>query len=449
MVHLSCLSGKEQMMERVIEIPYKPRKIWNDVLHPNLDAHRFAVLVAHRRFGKTVGTVNQIIKRALLNDKPSPIYAYIAPFRNQAKKIAWSYLKFYTSTIPDVKVNESELYVELPSLHPNREGAKIYVIGADKPDALRGLYFDGVVMDEYAQIKPNIFGEIIRPALADRNGWAIFIGTPHGQNQFYEIYQKALVTDGWYCACYRADETGILSDEELAAIREEIEPEEYRQEMLCDFTASNFNVLIPIDLIGASVTKYVEPSDYKLAPLVFGVDVARFGNDSSCLCKRKGKVVYPLQRFKGLDNMTLASQIAFIASEEQPDAIFIDAGRGEGVIDRLRQLGIRNVVEVNFGSSARDNERYMNKRAEMWTGVRNFLREGGSLPDDVDLKTELSAVEYSITEQGKMKLESKEKIKEKIGRSTDGADSLALTFAHPVMPKRLDVIVGKRFAKRR
>ncbi len=405
--------------------------------------------MAHRRFGKTVGTINQIIKRALLNGKPSPIYAYIAPFRNQAKKIAWSYLKYYTSTIPGVKVNESELYIEFPSIHSNREGAKVYIIGADKPDALRGLYFDGVVLDEYAQIKPELYGSIIRPALSDRDGWAIFIGTPHGQNQFYEVYQKALATDGWYAASYRADETGILPPEEIEAIKSEIEPEEFRQEMLCDFTASNFNVLIPIDLVTQATAKHVNTEDYKYSPLVYGVDVARFGNDSSCLCKRRGKIVYPLKRFKGLDNMTLASQIAFIASEDKPDAIFIDAGRGEGVIDRLRQLGVRNVIEVNFGSSARDNTRYLNKRAEMWTETRNYLKDGGSLPDDVDLKTELSAVEYSITEQGRMKLESKEKIKEKIGRSTDGADSLALTFAHPVMPTRLDGIIGQVFAKRR
>ena len=405
--------------------------------------------MAHRRFGKTVGTINQIIKRALLNGKPSPIYAYIAPFRNQAKKIAWSYLKYYTSTIPGVKVNESELYIEFPSIHSNREGAKVYIIGADKPDALRGLYFDGVVLDEYAQIKPELYGSIIRPALSDRDGWAIFIGTPHGQNQFYEVYQKALATDGWYAASYRADETGILPPEEIEAIKSEIEPEEFRQEMLCDFTASNFNVLIPIDLVTQATAKHVDPEDYKYSPLVYGVDVARFGNDSSCLCKRRGKIVYPLKRFKGLDNMTLASQIAFIASEDKPDAIFIDAGRGEGVIDRLRQLGVRNVIEVNFGSSARDNTRYLNKRAEMWTETRNYLKDGGSLPDDADLKTELSAVEYSITEQGRMKLESKEKIKEKIGRSTDGADSLALTFAHPVMPTRLDGIIGQVFAKRR
>lgn len=436
------------MMAKVIKIPYTPRPIWRNDLHPKLDKHRFSVLVAHRRFGKTVGTVNQIIKRAIINDKPSPIYAYIAPYRNQAKKIAWAYLKFYAGVIPDVKINESELFIELPSLHEGREGAKIYIIGADKPDALRGLYFDGVVLDEYAQIKPNIFGEIIRPALADRNGWAIFIGTPRGQNQFYDIYQTALKTEGWFAALYRCDETGVLPEEEIKAIQNEVDPEVFRQEMLCDFSASCFNVLIPIDLISKATTKYVNPADYRNAPLIFGVDVARFGNDSSCLCQRKGKIVYPLQRFKGLDNMELADQIAFIAAEKNPDAIFIDGGRGEGVIDRLRQLGLMGVIEVNFGGAARDSENYKNKRAEMWFEMRNYLRSGGSIPNDSDLKTELSTPEYFLTEQGKYQLESKKDVKEKIGRSTDGADSLALTFAQKIVSKRMIGLV-KPFARRR
>lgn len=435
--------------DNIITIPYTPRPIWRDVLHKELDKHRFSVLVAHRRFGKTVGAINQIIKRALINNLPSPIYAYIAPFRNQAKKIAWSYLKYYTSVIPNVKVNESDLVIELPSLHKGRDGAKIYIIGADNPDALRGLYFDGVILDEYAQIKGNIFGEILRPALADRGGWAIFIGTPHGQNQFYEIYKKALATDGWYTAKYRADETGVLSDEEINAIKQEIEPEEFRQEMLCDFSASNFNVLIPIDLVSNAVDKHINESDYRHSPLIFGLDVARFGNDSSCLCIRRGKVVYQLHRFKGLDNMDLASQIAFLINDKRPDAVFVDSGRGEGVIDRLKQLGMLNIIEVNFGSSPINSERYLNKRAEMWAEIRNFLKDGGTLPNDSDLKTELTAVEYSITEQGKLKLESKEKIKEKIGRSTDGADSLALTFAQPVIPRQMQDLLGQPFARRR
>lgn len=433
-----------------IVIPYTPRPIWKETIHPSLEKYRFAVIVAHRRFGKTVGNVNHLIKSALLSDKPSPVFVYLGPFRNQAKMIAWSYLKYYTSVIPNRKVNESELYIEMPTKHIGRPGARIYVIGADNPDSLRGIYIDGVIIDEYAQIKKKLWGEVVRPALADRLGWAVFIGTPHGQNQFYEIYQRAIKNKKeWFAAVYRYDETGILSSEEIESMKEAMTSEEFRQEMLCDFSASDYNILISIDLVTVASNKSVKPTDYRNAPLIYGVDVARYGNDSSCLVKRKGKVVYPLRRYKGIDNMELAAQIAFQASEDNPDAIFVDAGRGEGVIDRLKQLGFNNIIEINFGGSAIDKDRYLNKRAEMWVNARNWLMEGGSLPNDADLKTELTAPEYFITEQGKMKLESKENIKEKIGRSTDGADAFALTFAQPVMAKGLYETLGRQTAKRK
>ena len=103
------------------------------------------------------------------------MYAYVAPFRNQAKRVAWEYLKYYTSPIPSRTVNESELYIELPSRHARSPGARLYIIGADHPDALRGIYLDGVILDEYADIKPELWDGVIRSVLSDRAGWAVFI----------------------------------------------------------------------------------------------------------------------------------------------------------------------------------------------------------------------------------------------------------------------------------
>lgn len=139
------------------------------------------------------------------------MYAYVAPFRNQAKLIAWNYLKYYTHVIPGVRINESELFIEFPSRYQGAQGGRIYIIGADHPDNLRGTYWDGAILDEYAQIKAELWDEVVRPSLADRNGWCIFIGTPKGQNQFYEIYQKARREPDWYCCMYRADESGVFA----------------------------------------------------------------------------------------------------------------------------------------------------------------------------------------------------------------------------------------------
>lgn len=156
--------------------------------------------------------VNHVIKMCIKNRKRSPMYAYLAPYRNQAKQIAWNYIKYYTHVIPGMKTNESELYVEFPSRFKGAVGGRIYIIGADHPDALRGTYWDGAILDEYAQIKPELWDEVLRPALADRKGWATFVGTPKGQNQFYEIYQRAQKEPEWYCCLYRADESGVFDE---------------------------------------------------------------------------------------------------------------------------------------------------------------------------------------------------------------------------------------------
>ena len=131
-----------------VVIPYTPRPIWRDTIHPALTRYRFAVLVCHRRFGKTVGTVNEMLKKAILNERKAPVYAYVAPYRNQAKRVAWEYLKYYTNPIPGRTVNESELYVELPTRHNGSPGARRSILGADHPEARRGRSRAGVILDE-------------------------------------------------------------------------------------------------------------------------------------------------------------------------------------------------------------------------------------------------------------------------------------------------------------
>lgn len=418
---------------KVITIPYTPRPFWRDVLHPNLEQYRFAVIVAHRRFGKSVGSVNHLIKKALTMTKyPSPNYAYLAPFLKQAKMIAWDYLKRYTAGIPDRKVNESELYVEFPSYHKDARGARIYIIGADRPDGLRGTYWDGVVIDEYAQIRKELWGEVIRPALSDRHGWAVFIGTPKGQNQFYDIYLQAQRNNNWFSCLYTVDETGIIPAEELEDMKREMTKTEIRQELYCDFAANAYNRLISLDSINAAMERDLQEEDYKGMPKVMGVDVARFGDDSCVIFKRQGLMTFEPIVCKEVDNMTFAGIIAREIDDWGPDTVFIDAGRGEGVIDRLRQIGYKEVVEVPFGGKAIEDTRYMNKRAEMWDGCRQWLEQGGSLPYDPNLRTELSMPEYTFDSMNRIKLESKESIKEKTGRSPDMADALCLTFAYPV-----------------
>ena len=415
-----------------IVIPYKPRPIWKNELHPALESHRFSVLVCHRRFGKTVGTINHMIKSALLCQKTGPRFAYIAPYRNQAKLIAWEYIKHYTSNIPGVKRNESELYIELPSQCKGWPGARLYIVGADHPDALRGGYLDGVILDEYAQIKSELWDEVIRPTLSDREGWAVFIGTPKGQNAFYEIYQWAVNNPDWYSCLYRADETGIIPEKELDDMKRAMTDIAIRQELLCDFTASASDVVIPIDLVSASCARELSDADVKGQPLVLGVDVARFGDDSTVMTLRQGLWCKWQRTIHGADTMQVANYVMDAMNTYKPDGVFVDVGAmGAGVVDRLRQLRYM-VTEVNFGGAALNPERYVNIRAEMYFKVRAWMESGGAIPNDPALKSELSVVEYEFNRAGKIQLEAKEKVKEKIGKSPDMADSLALTFANRV-----------------
>lgn len=416
-----------------VEIPYKPRKLWKEVIHPALDQRNRAVLVCHRRFGKTVGAINELIKKAVQNKLRSPQYAYIAPYRNQAKRIAWNYLLYYTGNVPDRKVNSSDLYVELPSRFRNSPGARIYVMGADYPDALRGMYLDGVILDEFAQMRPELYGEVLVPALSDRNGFVYIIGTPKGQNAFYERYLTALKDDSYFVCCYRADETHIIPDEKLEEMKREMTDTEIRQELLCDFTASASNIVIPIDLVTEAANRMISDEEVADSVSIMGVDVARFGDDSTIITHRKGLACYPQIKLHGLNTMEVASAVASHYWRIKPDAIIVDAGAmGAGVIDRLRQMGMPNVMEVNFGGSAIDSNRYANIRAEMYFKILAWLKAGGCIPNDTDLKSELTVTEYKYTQAGKIILQPKEQIKELTGRSPDRADSLALTFAVPI-----------------
>jgi phage terminase large subunit len=217
-------------MEEVldIELEYSPRTVFQD-FHDR--EQRWAVVVAHRRCGKTVSCINDLIYRALTEDKEHGQYAYVAPYYSQAKNIAWDYLQRYAKPVM-AKANQSELWVELLN------GSKIKLYGADNPDALRGLYLDGVVLDEYADMRPRMWGEIIRPLLADRMGWAVFIGTPKGHNAFYDVYTNATKDQRWFAKTLRASQTGLLPSSELEDAQASMSPDQYEQEFECSFEAA-------------------------------------------------------------------------------------------------------------------------------------------------------------------------------------------------------------------
>lgn len=208
--------------------PYEPRPQFLP-LH-NRDT-RWFIGVAHRRAGKTVADINELVIGATKCRLPNPRFAYVAPQLNQAKDIAWTYLKEYTDFLRP-KVNESELWVELPG------GKRIRIYGADNPDRLRGIYLDGVVLDEFGDMDPTIWTQVIRPALSDRGGWASFIGTPKGRNTFHKLWVDAKDDPDWTRLELKASETRLLDAKELADARRQMSDDEYAQEYECSFDAA-------------------------------------------------------------------------------------------------------------------------------------------------------------------------------------------------------------------
>jgi phage terminase large subunit len=213
-----------------VELDYSPRR---QFLPFHNREQRWSCLVAHRRAGKTVATINDMIMRAVREAKPDGRYAYIAPLYNQAKDIAWSYLKHYAYPLLADSPNESELRVDLVN------GARIRLYGADNPDRLRGIYLNGVILDEYGDMKPAIWTDVIRPALSDRKGWATFIGTPKGKNEFWQLWEDATKAPGeWFSLMLRASETGLVDAQELADARVAMGRDTYDQEYECSFEAA-------------------------------------------------------------------------------------------------------------------------------------------------------------------------------------------------------------------
>lgn len=212
---------------------------------PYLDrTQRWASVVAHRRAGKTVACIMDLIERAGNHKGREPRFAYIAPTYTQAKDVAWSYLKEYVAEIPGMDVRESDLSVTFP-----HNKARLRLYGADNYDRLRGIYLDGVVIDESGDIDPRAWPEVIRPALSDRQGWATFIGTPKGQNAFYLMHTKAKADPDWFTDELKASATGILPVSELQDARRSMSADQYAREYECSFEAA---------IEGAYFANYIE-----------------------------------------------------------------------------------------------------------------------------------------------------------------------------------------------
>ena len=327
--------------QRVV-IPYAPRKAF---LPFHQRKQRWAVMVAHRRAGKTVACINDLIRAALSEGKNDGRYAYIAPQFNQAKDVAWMYLKRFCGVIPGAEFNESELRVDLPN------GARIRLYGADNPDRLRGIYLDGVVLDEYADMRPSVWGEIVRPLLTDRQGWAVFIGTPKGRNAFWSVWDQAASNDRWFRLMLRASETGILPADELSDAQGDMTPEQYAQEFECSFEAAILGAYYARELRDAETDGRICSVPVERSSLVHVAWDLGVGDSTALVfCQVVGRewriVDYYEANGVGLDHYVQVLNARGYTYRDQilPHDVGVrELGTGRSRLEVLDSLGVRNV----------------------------------------------------------------------------------------------------------
>lgn len=410
-----------------VAIDYTPRP-WAIAVHRGITEHRFSVIVAHRGSGKTYLAAHVLADAALRCTEQDGRFLFISPLLKQARETCWLYLKSATRNVPGVQYQESLLQVRLPN------GAWISLMGADDPDALRGLHPHGIVIDEVKDMKPEVWPEIILPMLHAHQAWVVLIGTAKGLNLLSKIYFDALKSDIWYAGRFTIYDTGVHSEEAIEFYRSSMSDRQFAAEMNCDFAAGSDSTLIPLDLARTAAGRHLRADQYGFAAKVLGVDPARLGDDRFVVIRRQGLVAWPPAISKGNDTERGVSLIFREAEAYQPDAIFIDPGGNPGVYDGMKKTRWP-VYAVDFGSGATD-KRFQNKRAEIWYRMKEWLKDGGCIPDDQAMIADLCSVEYDYrNSRGKIQIESKEDLRKRGLPSPDIADALATTFAVPIAPR--------------
>ncbi len=258
---------------------------------------RWACLVVHRRAGKTFCCIQDLIKCCLTHKRPGPPlrYGYIAPTRDQAKDIAWSYVKDFFGKIPGIRINEADLLVSLPG----EWSLRLY--SGENYDRMRGLYFDGVVIDEPADIDPNAWNTVVRPCLSDYNGWATFIGTSKGRNHFWKLWTRASDDPDWFTMLLKSSDSGLIPEEELKSIRKETTDAAFQQEYECDFSVGRPGAIYSSEIERAVSEKRISDNVlwFKELPVYTSFDVGASVNQKCWIFQPCGSRINYLEALSG------------------------------------------------------------------------------------------------------------------------------------------------------
>jgi len=332
-------------VRQTIDCAYRPREQFVP-FHKRTE--RFACIVAHRRAGKTVACINDLQDGALRCQKVRPRFAYLSPYLKQSKTVAWDYLRAAIAPLRDLgaTVNETELRVDY------HNGGQVRLYGADNADALRGIYLDGVVLDEFADMDPRVWSEVIRPALADRQGWAVFIGTPKGRNEFYKLWERSRKDDGWFSLMLKASETGLIAEGELELAKRDLTEDQYAQEFECSFDAAIVGAYYGKLMAQADMDKRISGVPYEPTAEVFtSWDLGIRDATSIWFAQRVGKEIRLIDYYEA-SGADLGHYVQVIKSRPYVygghivphDAQAKELGTGKTRLEVLDSLGLRDTT---------------------------------------------------------------------------------------------------------
>jgi phage terminase large subunit len=334
------------MAERVTLL-YRPRPQF-EAFHAR--SERFACIVAHRRAGKTVACVHDLQRGALTCERERPRFAYLSPFLRQSKRVAWDYLRAAIAPAragtAGATAHETELRVDY------RNGGQVRLYGADNADALRGIYLDGVVLDEYADMDPRVWSEVIRPALADRQGWAVFIGTPRGRNAFHALWRRAQAEPDWFTLMLKASETGLIPSTELALARRDLSEEQYAQEFECSFDAAVVGAYYGAQMRAAEAEGRVAGVAYDpAAPVWTAWDLGMRDATAIWFAQVVGREIHVIDYYEasGVDlghyaRELLAKPYLYAGHIVPHDAQAKELGTGKSRLEVLEGLGLKGIT---------------------------------------------------------------------------------------------------------
>jgi hypothetical protein len=322
----------------------------------------------------------------------------------------------------------------------------------DQPEALQGFHSPNMlfVMDEASGI-PDIIFEVGAGALSTPGSKQVMVGNPtRASGYFYDAFTRN--SERWFTmrvSCSDADTVRKDFVDEMAEQYGE-DSNAYRVRVLGEFPQADDDTIIPLHLVEAAMSRDVEPIQ-GVRP-VWGLDVARYGSDRTALAKRRGnQLLQPIQSWQGKDLMQVCGivleEFDACSYEDRPAEILVDViGLGAGVVDRLKEMDFVPIRGINVAESPAMTQKYLRLRDELWFRCREFLEQRDCcMPEDDQLKHELTAPRFKFQSNGKLKVESKDELKRRGNRSPDLADALMLTFASNAA--RASSARGYRYAK--